>query len=93
MLIEAIDAYWVRIPLALVWKTSYADQHDTDTILVRLEGGGHHARGDSRRDLGTPEIVLGDAGKIATSRVPGIAQEPDPDLLEQWTVQHASFRP
>jgi o-succinylbenzoate synthase len=46
-----------------------------------------------RRDLGTPEIVLADGGKIATSRVPGIAQEPDPDLLEQWTVQHASFRP
>jgi hypothetical protein len=23
--------------------------------------------------------------------VPGIAQEPDPDLLAQWTVAHARF--
>jgi O-succinylbenzoate synthase len=45
-----------------------------------------------RRDLGTPDIVLAGRGKIATSRVPGIAQEPDPGLLDQWTVQHASFR-
>lgn len=45
-----------------------------------------------RRDLGTPEILLAGRGKIATSRVPGIAQEPDPDLLERWTVQHAAFR-
>jgi len=43
MLIEAIDVYWVRIPLAFVWKTSYADQHVTDTILVRMESGGQHA--------------------------------------------------
>jgi hypothetical protein len=27
-----------------------------------------------------------------TSRVPGIAQEPDPDLLARWTVDRASFR-
>src|SRR5207249_4379170 len=33
--------------LAFVWKTSYADQHFTDTILVRMEGGGHHAWGES----------------------------------------------
>ena len=47
MLIDAIDVYWVRIPLAFVWKTSYADQHYTDTILVRLEAGGRHAWGES----------------------------------------------
>src|SRR2546428_3924198 len=47
MLIEAIDVYWVRIPLAFVWKTSYADQHVTDTIVVRREGGGQHAWGES----------------------------------------------
>jgi hypothetical protein len=29
---------------------------------------------------------------VATSRVPGIAQEPDPDLLKQWTAEHVSFR-
>jgi len=24
--------------------------------------------------------------------VPGIAQEPDPDLLTRWTAAHAAFR-
>jgi O-succinylbenzoate synthase len=43
-------------------------------------------------DLGKPEIVLSGRGEVATSRVPGIAQEPDPDLLAQWTVDRASFR-
>jgi O-succinylbenzoate synthase len=47
MVIDAIDVYWVRIPLAFVWKTSYADQHVTDTIVVRMEGGGQHAWGES----------------------------------------------
>jgi O-succinylbenzoate synthase len=45
-----------------------------------------------RNDLGKPELVLSGPGEIATSRVPGIAQEPDPDLLERWTVNRASFR-
>ena len=43
-------------------------------------------------DLGKPEIVMAGPGQIATSRVPGIPQEPDPDLLAQWTVDHAAFR-
>ena len=43
-------------------------------------------------DIGKPEIVLSGRGEVATSRVPGIAQEPDPDLLKQWTAEHASFR-
>ena len=42
--------------------------------------------------FGKPEIVLSGPGEVATSRVPGIAQEPDPDLLKRWTVEHASFR-
>ena len=42
-------------------------------------------------DLGKPELTVA-GGAIATSRVPGIAQAPDPDLLEQWTVERASFR-
>jgi O-succinylbenzoate synthase len=42
-------------------------------------------------DLGKPEIVVTGRGRIATSRVPGIAQEPDPELLERWTVDRASF--
>ena len=45
-----------------------------------------------RNDLGKPELVLSGPGEIATSRVPGIAQEPDPDLLERWTVNRASLR-
>jgi len=47
MKIEAIDVYWVKVPLAFIWRTSYGDQHFTDTILVRMEGGGHHAWGES----------------------------------------------
>jgi O-succinylbenzoate synthase len=47
MKIDAIDIYWVKVPLAFVWRTSYADQYVTDTILVRMEGGGHHAWGES----------------------------------------------
>jgi o-succinylbenzoate synthase len=47
MKIEALDVHWVRVPLAFVWRTSYADQRVTDTILVRMEGGGHHAWGES----------------------------------------------
>ena len=47
MKIDRIDVYWVKVPLAFVWKTSYADQSVTDTILVRMEGGGHYAWGES----------------------------------------------
>ena len=43
-------------------------------------------------DLGQPALQLSGPGQVATSRVPGIAQEPDPDLLARWTVAHASFR-
>ena len=45
-----------------------------------------------KNDIGKPEIVLSGRGEVATSRVPGIAQEPDADLLKQWTAEHASFR-
>ena len=47
MKIDAIDVYWMKLPLAFVWRTSYADQYVTDTILVRMEGGGHEAWGES----------------------------------------------
>ncbi len=47
MVIEAIDVYWAKVPLAFVWKTSYGDQLHTETILVRMQGGGHHAWGES----------------------------------------------
>jgi O-succinylbenzoate synthase len=45
--IERIDVHWARVPLAFVWKTSYGDQRFTDTLLVRMEGGGQHAWGES----------------------------------------------
>ena len=47
MRIDRIDCYWVKIPLAFVWRTSYADQRETDTILVRMESDGLHAWGES----------------------------------------------
>jgi O-succinylbenzoate synthase len=47
MLIERIDVYWVRVPLAVVWRTSYADQSVTDTLVVRMESEGQHAWGES----------------------------------------------
>src|SRR5499427_10287764 len=47
MIIERIDIYRVKVPLAFVWKTSYGDQFHTDTILVRMESGGVHAWGES----------------------------------------------
>jgi o-succinylbenzoate synthase len=42
-------------------------------------------------DLGKPEIMLSGPGEVATSTVPGIAQEPDPALLARWTAEHAAF--
>ena len=47
MILERIDVHWAKVPLAFVWKTSYGDQRHTDTILVRLQGGGVHAWGES----------------------------------------------
>jgi O-succinylbenzoate synthase len=47
MVIDGIDVYWARVPLAFVWKTSYADQRVTDTVLVRMQSGDHHAWGES----------------------------------------------
>ena len=44
------------------------------------------------QDLGTPAVTLCGPGAVATSRVPGITQEPDPELLSRWTVAHAAFR-
>ena len=47
MKIEAIDVYRVKLPLRFVWTTSYGDQTHSDTILVRMQGGGHHGWGES----------------------------------------------
>jgi O-succinylbenzoate synthase len=45
-----------------------------------------------KNDVGKPEIVLSGPGEVATSQVPGIAQEPDADLLKRWTADHVGFR-
>jgi O-succinylbenzoate synthase len=45
-----------------------------------------------KNDVGKPEIVLSGPGEVATSQVPGIAQEPDTDLLQRWTTHHVAFR-
>ena len=42
-------------------------------------------------DLGKPELTVRN-GSMETSRVPGIAQAPDPDLLARWTVAQKTFR-
>ena len=43
-------------------------------------------------DIGKPEVVLSGPGEVRTSDVPGIAQEPDPELLALWTVERATFK-
>jgi O-succinylbenzoate synthase len=45
-----------------------------------------------KNDIGKPEIALSGRGEVATSAVPGIPQEPDPDMLAECTVDHAAFR-
>jgi len=47
MKIDGLEIYWVKLPLAFNWRTSYGDQHDTDTILVRMESEGQYAWGES----------------------------------------------
>ena len=44
MVIDGIDIYWVRLPLAFVWRTSYGDSQFTDTILVKMQSQGLHVR-------------------------------------------------
>jgi hypothetical protein len=39
MRIDAVDVY--RWPLRFPWRTSCDGQTHTDTLLVRMEGGGH----------------------------------------------------
>jgi O-succinylbenzoate synthase len=45
-----------------------------------------------KNDIGKPEIALSGRGEVATSAVPGIPQEPDPDMLAECTVDRAAFR-
>jgi O-succinylbenzoate synthase len=89
MKIEAIDVYWVRLPLAFVWRTSYGDQRATDTILVRMVAGGHQAWGEScpaylpdysaEHTLGTFHTVC----EHMAPRIVGQDIESPPDLLQR----------
>ena len=102
MRIDAIDIYWARLPLAFNFRTSYGDPFENNTILVRMETEGQHGWGESRppyfpanlaeRTPATFQIVLSGWGEVATSKVPGIAHESDPDLLKQWTAADAAVR-
>lgn len=42
-------------------------------------------------DFAQPAIRLSAPGEMATSQVPGIPYEPEPDLLKKHTAQHLSF--
>ena len=69
---------------------------------MRIDAVESHRWGESRppyfpaysaeRTPATFQIVLSDRGEVATSKVPGIVQEPDPVLLEQWTAAHAAVK-
>jgi len=45
--IDALDIYWVKLPLAFNFRTSYGDQLYTETMLVRMESEGQYAWGES----------------------------------------------
>jgi O-succinylbenzoate synthase len=45
-----------------------------------------------RQDLCAPETVLSGPGEMTASPAPGVPSEPVPELLEERTVQHTSFR-
>src|SRR5437899_10639318 len=47
MKIDALDIYWVKLPLAFNFRTSYGDQLYTETMLVRMESEGQYAWGES----------------------------------------------
>ena len=47
MKIDALDIYWVKLPLAFNFRTSYGDQLYTETMLVRMESAGQYAWGES----------------------------------------------
>src|SRR6266487_6854049 len=47
MKIDALDIYWVKLPLAFNFRTSYGDQLYTETMLVRMESEGQYGWGES----------------------------------------------
>ena len=42
-------------------------------------------------DLARPEMVLSGASQFTARDVPGVGSEPDPDRLEQWTLETATL--
>lgn len=47
MRIEAIELYHVRMPLVSPWRTAYGEDAAAESLLVRMEGGGHEGWGES----------------------------------------------
>jgi O-succinylbenzoate synthase len=45
-----------------------------------------------RQDLCAPKTVPSGPGEMAAASTPGVPSEPVPELLEERTVQRASFR-
>jgi L-alanine-DL-glutamate epimerase-like enolase superfamily enzyme len=41
-------------------------------------------------DLGTPELMMCGPGRMRLADGPGIGIKPRQDLLEKWTLEHAS---
>jgi o-succinylbenzoate synthase len=78
MRIERIDVYWVRVPLALVWRTSYADQADTDTLVVRMESQGQHAWGES-----CPPFIPADSADHTLATYHTVCEHLAPRLIGQ----------
>jgi len=45
-----------------------------------------------KRDLTNPELVLSGPSQMTLSKGPGLGAEPDPEMLERLTVEHASLK-
>jgi len=83
-----------------IWENLHtAPQFDTDPFTINQLGhpyqGSYYygfARSAGLNYWESLGYTLAAPGAVATSRVPGIAQEPDSELLARRTVAHASFR-
>lgn len=47
MLIDAVELFHVRMPLISPWRTAYGEDAAAESVLVRMEGGGHVGWGES----------------------------------------------
>src|SRR5512137_2986727 len=47
MLIDAIEVYYVVLPLIYPWRTAYGEDYDIHTVLVRMISGGQEGWGET----------------------------------------------